>query len=64
MKRAIAIILSVLCANAPAYELAMTAQESTSCEREGGCVVISREFMRRLVMQAHSAGMATCESKL
>ena len=63
MRRAIAIILSVLCANAPAYELTMTAAETAMCDSEGGCVVMSRDLMLRLVMQAHRAGMATCESK-
>lgn len=64
MKRPIALILAMLCANSPAMELTMTPPELAQCEREGGCTVISQAMLRALMMRAHRAGMATCESEV
>ena len=64
MKRALCLILSLLCIPAPAMELRMTRPELTQCEREGGCTVISQHMLDKLLLQARRAGMATCEREL
>lgn len=63
MKRTVALILAMLCANSPAMELTMTRTELAQCEREGGCTVISQRMLDRLLMQSRRLGMATCESE-
>lgn len=64
MKRIIALILSMACANAPAFELTLTDAEREACDAEGGCVVISRGLIAKTLHQAYDAGKATCEVRL
>lgn len=64
MKRAAVLLLALLCIPAPAVQLRMTQPEAEQCEAEGGCTVISQAMLHKLLMQAHRAGMATCESEL
>lgn len=55
MRKVIAVILAALCANAPAFELAMTQQEAAACESEGGCIVISDKMLRLMLNKAGAA---------
>lgn len=55
MKKTVAIILAALCANAPAFELAMTPHEKAACESEGGCLVISDKMLRLMLDKARTA---------
>ena len=60
MKQIIAVILAAACANAPAFELALTRTEKAACEIEGGCIVISEQTLRMMIDKARSA----CERKV
>ena len=64
MKRIVAVLLAMACANAPAFELTLTDAERERCEAEGGCFVVSRALVQRALQEAHRAGMATCERRL
>ena len=55
MRKVIAVILSAVCANAPAFELAMTPHEKAACENEGGCIVISDKLLRALLGHARTS---------
>lgn len=54
MNKIIAIILSAACANAPAFELALTRTEKAACESEGGCIIVSERMLRLMVDKARS----------
>ena len=64
MKRFLVILASAMCINAPAYELSLTQVEKDQCDGEGGCIVLSREMVKQLLMQAHAAGRSVCERQL
>lgn len=64
MKRTLATILCMLCANAPAIELRMTQAEMSACQREEGCTVISQSLLNQMLEQARQQGKATCESRI
>ena len=55
MNKIIAIILSAACANAPAVDLTLTLPEKSSCESEGGCIVITDKMLRLMIDKARSA---------
>ena len=64
MKQLIALVLSACCANAPAYEMTMTAVEKAQCVSQGGCAVITIERIQEVMRTAYRAGQSTCESQL
>lgn len=64
MNRIVAIFLCMACANAPAFELKLSAEEQAACANEGGCIVVSRKLISDAVHQAYDAGRATCGVKL
>ena len=55
MSKIIAIILAAACANAPAFELALTRTEKAACELEGGCIVISDQMLRMMLDKARTS---------
>lgn len=64
MKRILVLCLMVFAASALAYELALTPQEEVTCEEGGGCVVLSRVFVKQLVQRAYETGRQACEQRL
>ena len=64
MKRIIAVILAAACANAPAFELALTRTEKTACDDQGGCIIITRQAVVDMVREAHQAGLMRCGREL
>ena len=55
MNKIIAAILAAACANAPAFELALTRTEKAACDSEGGCIVISEQTLKMMIDKAKSA---------
>ena len=64
MKRIVAVILSLMMSSAGSVQIAFTAAELEACAQGGGCHIMTFEAMREMAQRAHSAGRATCESKL
>lgn len=64
MNRAIALLLMAMCANAPAYELTLTAPEKAKCDSDGGCDIVTRAQLRAALQLAYDAGRKTCEVRL
>lgn len=60
----IALLLAGLLASAPlaAIEIRLTDEERTSCDAEGGCVVVTRQFLRQVRDIGKAEGLATCKA--
>ena len=64
MNKLIAAILAAACANAPAFELAVTRTEKATCDDQGGCIVVTRQAVVDMVREAHRAGLMRCGQEL
>lgn len=53
-----ALLLAGALASAPiaAYDLSMTADERKSCDEQGGCVVVTRQWLLGRLQTAQAAG--------
>ena len=53
-----ALLMAGALASAPiaAYDLSMTADEQKSCDEQGGCVVVTRQWMTGRLQAAYAAG--------
>lgn len=70
MSRYLTLLLAgaMLAAPVAAVEVSMTEDEQAMCEREGGCEIVTRNWLRALAAKAYSEGHAegktACRSTL
>lgn len=62
--RPLALLLAGALASAPATagRIEMTAEEHAQCEAEGGCIVITMQYIRNLMRESFDAGTKSCSA--
>lgn len=58
---AVAVVAAVASTAVFALEIKLTDEERTACEREGGCMFVSRGWLMELISQVRSA---SCEKSI
>lgn len=62
--------IPVLCASAliampvMGFEVKLTDEERAQCAEEGGCLPLTREHVKGLMLKAYEAGKAQCEPRI
>lgn len=70
MSRYLTLLLAsaLLAAPVAAVEVSMTEDEQAMCEREGGCEIVTRNWLRGLAAKAysdgHAAGKTACRNSI
>lgn len=64
MRRAVSWAMAVvlICQPALAIEIDATAEELEACKTEGGCALVTMQWLKRFMSEAHDAGVAQCKA--